>query len=452
MPDSTLVIGGGLLTRHVITLSPDSRTPSGFANNWRLYGTLPFSHIEGAVQVLANGEIILAGGHRPGFREQEMVEMYRLARHGTADFASFGLNMDTPALAVQGKRAFMAGGQFSSRTASNIAEIIELATGKVTQIEPVPFAIPVGDAIQLDDDRVLVKGSSGERGSADSGVPSGALAIYSFSTGRWSKVLDVPELALSRLIGVRHNKALFFAPDASMHIVSLADYQIKRLPNVMRKWQDGTVRWLADGRIVVAGGRVSDGSWRYMMGPSLTQRYRIFQPTVTDLSSTKGEWIQSKSSQGLGISAVIDAAGRVITLGYASTDSFSPPMLEMSNPQGKTWQTLPLPDRLTKKAGDKMLCGYSPENCSILLVPDPRDTTRELLFLRTGLNLNNWTTMNLWWFDFVAKRWHPVLEIRGGLEVREVPHDLPAPFSGPDGRMRSLGWHLQTPILWVERP
>lgn len=455
MPDSTIVIGGRLLSRHVVTLSPDSRTPSGFANSWRLYGTLPSDQIKGAVQVLANGEIILAGGHRPGFRERGMVEMHRLARQGTADFASFGLNMSTPAIAAQGKRVFMAGGQFASKSASNIAEIIELATGKVIQTEPVPFAIPIGDVIQLDDDRVLVKASPGNVWrSADAAARSGALALYSFSTGRWSKVLDTLELANSRLVGVRHNKALFFAPDASMHVVSLVDYQIKRLPNVMHKWQDGTVRWLADGRIVVAGGRVSDGSWRYMMGPSLTQRYKIFQPTIADLSSTQGEWIQSRSSQGLGISAVIDATGRVITLGYASTDSFSPPVLEMSDPQGKSWQTLPLPDRLTKKAGDKMLCGYSASECSLLLVPDPRDTTRELLFLRTGLTPGGVSreTVNVWWFDFIAKRWQSVLEIRNVFEEREVPHDLPAPFSGSDGRMRSLGWHLQTPILWMERP
>lgn len=492
--DGALMLGGHLET-HLMTLSIDRRSATGYAASWKQMGVLPQRRIGGVVQVLSNGDVGVAGGVHPRVDAGCCWATPGVDRISSSDdpaYRSFGLDMTSPAVARRGQRVFVAlGWQFTSTSTgqmrySSAAELIDLATGKVTQLPQVPFASGAGDALWLDEDRVLLKGhtarsfSGGQDPASYMPQSSGGLAIYSVARGSWTK-LDVPVLQDSRVAGARDGRLLFVSPDVVLRRMTTADMKVTELSGAAtRERRGGSVRWLADGRFVLAGGYAhsdlislaDDGCKESSPALECRERFVGYGALVPaqqhDVFRDKdlSQWSLSSPGTSVGTEAVIEADGSVTRVGMVDApdgvNAAGQPLkrvrvlIERSDPGGGNWRALPLPAELAEPTPQLSGPCQNPVDCRLMLAPDPRNPARELLFLGAGDfagdRLANSTAMvRVWWFDAAANRWHLMLEA-DPRSARTSPQDLAAPLSDAATRMRSLGWHLPTPVLWTERP
>ncbi len=53
------------------------------------------------------------------------------------------------------------------------------------------------------------------------------------------------------------------------------------------------------------------------------------------------------------------------------------------------------------------------------------------------------------WFDEAVHQWRLVLQVKGHV-ARHAVVDLPKALFPSPGRLRSIGWHLEQPVLWVD--
>lgn len=179
LPDGSLVVGGGM-HRHVLLLRATGKT---FARYWTVAGSLPGQRINGIVQALSNQEVVVSGGVGPVRKDggcckyQALGDRINWAGDGSYSSSSISLARRGAAVAHREGVSFAAGGwesfSLSSQTtqASSFAELINHQTGQVTTLPPLPKPMPVGQAIWLDAERVLVKsvaqGKTDPRGHAE---------------------------------------------------------------------------------------------------------------------------------------------------------------------------------------------------------------------------------------------------------------------------------------------
>lgn len=512
MPDGTAVLGGHL-ERHILALRPDASSPTGYATRWEIADRLARQRISGVLQAISNTEVVVAGGVHvdssdrccSGTPGADRVMLPRAA--GTQDnFGSFGLPLQDAAVARRGRWVFVASGRIFSSTGfgqmrySSLAEMIDLSTGTVKQLPPLPFVSGGAQALWLDDERVLVKGMvpvnrtkfTWHSLDADLAPSSGATAIYDLRKQRWSTPLAIDVLNDTQLIGASGDDAWFANPSGHPYRLSLSDGKAESANGATTRHINQAVRRLADGRIVFSGGTqlrlqtisaiddacmdqddVQDCPERLVgWGPEQqTSRYETYTP-----QSGLARVVWSLSVPGLESTLVdekhptpdevrytaIDHQGRVIRLVATADAKF---MLERSSPDGQSWKELPLPPGHT--------CDKS---CKPLLISDPRQPSQELLFLREGNLENDWsidtdgvTSINkrkratrtepvkpaeppsvfrVWWFDEVSSHWYPVLQASLD-DLRRKVLALAPPLSSPISVVQSLGWHLQEPVIWI---
>jgi len=500
--DGSLVLGGGL-DPELMVLARDNKSHSGFAGTWKRVGYLSVPRIGGVVQALPGNRVVIAGGvHNPnGFgsccQRTAGVDRVSLA-DSPAAFGPSGLTLNGPGVALRGQRLFVVGGRRFATTDSgqmrygSQSEVIDLKTGISTQLDAVPVVSGAMDAVWLDDDRVLVKGrlASSDRGfdeNLSSYMPegSGAMAIYRFSTRRWTRV-DGPDLGSSQLLGAHDGVVLFLHTTGGLQTWRVGDAKPAPGPNTVGG-SVGAVRMLPDGRIVLASNMAPsdivsllddacDGpsptcKERFVgLGPMSPARlYEVVKLGDPDFYlAVRSELAPDSGS----VNNAIDMEGRVIRLsGMAKLDASSGSRMANSAPGwsierthsvgGDAWELLPLPNewRQETKPGEKD-CGSAsdggPGRCQLLALANPRDPTGKsaLLFLRSTTANRDWPqgdigTTTVWWFNEPKRVWQLVLQVNG-LPARYAPFDLPQSLFPGAGRLRSMGWHLDQPVLWVD--
>lgn len=507
------LIAGGSNERQVMLLPADKTRATGYAANWRVVGAMEEPHIGGVLQALDNDTVAVAGGVHVSYATEtygcchRTVAIDRIALHApAAPFHPVSLTLHGAAMARRGNRVFLAAGRafemtgFGQMRYSRVAELLHLPQGQVEQLPPLPFAAGAADAVWLDDDRVLIKGrlAAGDRTFApgeglSSYLPegSGDAAIYDVTARTWRHLPIPATAARSRLVGVRDGQAfLLTMPDSRLLALDLASGKLTPRGRAMSLHsQDATTRWLDDGHLVVAGGTSQnalvslpgpctdgpDGSRvcaEHFVGfgavvPSL--RFETYATATTGNEITAG-WQRSTPSHGGGYSAVVMADGGVVKLGWAlsaedqanqanlSAMPASHPVIERSDPSGQHWQTLPLPDDIGLDVPHNWpgCTDAEPRQCRLLLAPDPRQAGRELLFLRAGDVAHdgarpNTLYLRVWWFNPATAKWQVVIDATH-VAASAAPMNLPAPLSTAHATLRSTGWQLDTPILWLDRP
>ena len=501
--DGSLVLGGGL-EPELLTLARDTRSASGFAATWRRLGFLPTPRTGGVVQALAGVQLVVAGGlHNPaGFGGccDRTAGVDRLSlRDALAAFGPGGLTFNGPGVARRGMRLFVAGGRRFVTTDSGQmrygaqAEIVDLKTGLITQLDAVPVVAGALDAVWLDDDRVLVKGrlaqsDRGFDGSLSSYMPEGSagMALLSVSTGRWTRV-DKPDLGASRLFGVRDGQALLLQPTGGLLTWRPGDTEARSGPDTVGGGV-GEARLLPDGRLVLAANLAPSDIVSVLdpacdAAPGCRERFVGLGPQtsarlieVVKLGDPAFHIARRRelSDDLLTVHNAIDTAGRVTRLswtprpndGQATKDRPAPGWhVERTRDVGGTaWEALPLPEawlKVTDRDGPgEKACATAGGNergvCQVLALDDPRDASgqRSLLFLRsTVANRDSSDSVigdtTVWWFDEAARKWQLVFETTG-LAARHAVYDLPKALFPGTGRLRSIGWHLEQPVLWVD--
>ncbi|RTL47193.1 MAG: hypothetical protein EKK53_00165 [Burkholderiales bacterium] len=501
--DGSLVLGGGL-EPELLMLPRDARGPHGFATSWQRLGFLPRPRIGGVVQPLPGGRLVVVGGvHNPGgFGDccERTTGVDRLSVRDTpAAFGPSGLTMNGPGVARRGMRLFVAGGRRFVTTDSgqmrfgSQAEIIDLRTGQRTQLDAVPVVAGALDAFWLDDDRVLVKGrlardDRGFDGNLASYMPdgSGAMALLRVSTGRWTRI-DRPDLAASRLFGVRDGQALLLQASGGLLTWRPGDAEARPGPATVGGGV-GAQRVMPDGRVVLAANLAPSDIVSVLdpacdAAPDCRERFVGVGPQgparlteVVKLGDPGFHLARRRESPDtlVNVDHAIDAAGRIVRLSWAPSPSSGSPAADSPVPgwhvqrardvTGAAWDTLPLPAEWLKgddrDAPGEKACGRASGGdrglCQVLALDDPRDASgqRSLLFLRrTEANLDRSDaavgSTTVWWFDEAARRWLRVVEA-SGLGTRHAVFDLPATAFPGKGRLRSIGWHLEQPVLWVD--
>ena len=483
-PNGSLIVGAHLEPQ-VMVLPRDAKFLTGYASSWQVYGRMPLRRISGVVQALSDQEVVVAGG------VDNQSGSFGGCCYATAgfDLVTISQNESTESLAMsfigagvakRGEWVFAAcGRRFGFTSAGQMrysayAELINLSTGKVRQLPNVPFASGAAHAFWLDDDRVLLKGvkESNSRGfdlneNLSSYLPpsSGAMAIFNVKDKRWSEPIAMPELERAQLIAVENNKALLLSDAQQVLRLDLSTHKLERVQQIQRGRQGGIARLLSKDQLVLAGGEVQsetvsvfDPECEVTSGKDCPERFAGFGPyaplaLVETLSIGDGKRKTDSTLSATGprnlISSVITAQGRVIVLTYHSENGQA--SVERSSVSGKSWDKLPLPSGLLQKQGDGC------ESCTLILAPDPRNLSKDLIFFRKGAIATDYLdselekqSMHVWWWNEADQSWRSVLQSTG-LNARTSPLALGAPLSPKNGkRMMSMGWHLREPALWIE--
>lgn len=516
LPDGTIVLGGHL-EQHLLALHPDTHTVNGYAGAWKVVGPTQRMRISGTLQALSNNEVVIAGGvHHLDFggccygtpgAERVSLTAVQGEQQG---FRSFGMPLQGVGVAQRNGKLLIASGRNFSFTDSGqlrystLVELLDLRTGLVQQLPPLPFVTGAAQVAWLDDDRILVQGtfvSISKRGftfgqSLLSHVPasSGALAVYRLSQTQWSKPFETRALEDSLLLDARGDDALFLGSNAEIWRLHIPDLAVDTLASAPTMQLGVIGRRLADGRIVIADGsmrrtRISlideacedatDNPQRDCpehftdWGPMLPAlRYQWYTPAG---NNSAAQWQLSEASPDGGsattevLQTLIDNHGRVLRFvrpaDSESKKSVADWWLMRSSEDGQSWQRLPLPQGLTTLSDNhaQVVCA---QGCRLQLATDPRHPERELLFLREGvqesdylaekLNRDNYhkeldsgfAPSHVWWLDESASppQWRDVLQADADA-MRRQPLSLGGPLAG----MRSLGWHLPQPVLWMDK-
>lgn len=508
MPDGTLVLGGHL-DRQLLVLRSSATAP-GHAAFWEVVGPTRRQRISGLLQAISDTEVVIAGGVSPisgsccgGVPAGERVRV----APGHRPMPGVALGSNGAGTARQGHRVFVAGGTFFSTTSmaqerySRVAEMLDLDTGEVQPLPPVPFISGRLQAAWLDADRVLVKGRVDVDGRGISSLSlfpeAGAFAVYDTRSARWGAVTVLPELNETHLLAAGGDEAYFMASNSTVHRLVLSTLKLAPLPSPSVLQLGAVARRLADGRTVLAGGDMQERlisqvdeaceaktddpgrdcpeamvGWGSLF-PAL--RFQWFTPS-DGANAARWQWSASAPSPwpnaGRALQTHIDADGRVWRLALPPEQNADVPvvadavplLLQRSDAAGTAWQTLPLPPSLstTDKLGRSTACD---RGCRLMSAPDPHRPDREWLFLREGRleadgsrylvsedeDLNEPASpaeaLRVWWWDESSATWHEVLRAPAGA-LRKQVLEWTAPSSGPTARVRSLGWHLAIPLLW----
>lgn len=484
-PNGSLVVGGHL-EPNVMLLSRDTRTPTGYANSWRVHGHMPRSRISGVVQALSNQEVVVAGGV-DDIKELSPSCCYATAGYDrvnlteTVSSESLAMRFTGPGVAQRGHMLFVASGRrFISTSSGQLhysahAELIDLATGKVRQLPNVPFTSGAAQAFWLDKDRVLLKGVKESVGggfdlgqSRSSYIPpsSDAMAIFNVKENRWSEPLALPELEQAQLIAAMENEAWLLStaqiPTQVLRL-ELDTRKVEVVGQVERTRRYGMARLLPNGKLVLAGGEVQghtvsvlDPACKATEGHDCPERFTGFGG-FAQLAVIETLWLGKGVSSILSapnsdhvVSTVITAEGRAIVLSRdpPETNPTGPISIFRSSLDGRSWEAIPLPSDLNDQRCD---------SCVLMSAANPQRPSEDLIFFSRRGSIDyiddefEAQARLVWWWHEAEKKWHKVLSSN----IKPNPLNaraLGGPLSSLYGkRMLSTGWHLRAPVLWMEQ-
>lgn len=239
--------------------------------------------------------------------------------------------------------------------------MLDLRTGELSTLPPLPFLSARAGVAWLDDKRAVVLAERLGDGLR------GGLAVLDTATRRW-QVLDAKPLGTYvmsdgvhgrvSLIGHDGKRAWIVGDEANVQWLDSATLQLSPGPRLQRQRNGFTGRVLADGHVVVAGGEVegdlvatrpancADCAVSYVgWGTQLpSRRHEVYDPAAQ-------AWRSSSPSRAAGGPAAILSDGRVVKAGLLVSPE--PPagqartpdrvLLEVSSADGQSWRSLPLP-------------------------------------------------------------------------------------------------------------
>jgi hypothetical protein len=491
-PDGAIAAGGHL-ERSVQVLRRDRAAASGYAHSWQVAGDMPRQRISGVVQWLAANDIGVAGGvNGIGGCCGATPDTDRVSL-APQPWRSVGLAFEQPAVAMRGARAFVAGGFVESSTGfsqlrfSRVVELLDLATGQVRQLRSLPFDMIAGDAQWLDERRVLLKTRTGDAGAAWSATnyhpTRGAsanvaqLGIYDVTDGSWTLLArdspTTPGFDAARLLAVDASLAVMQAASGQTLTFAFGGKTVRQISSAPTR-SGGMARWLGDGRLLLAGGEspsdlvseISDceqagaadcpETFISYGGLQAARHHEVARVTRQGNELAVGTWNAGPSGFTAGGSAAIMADGRIWKVSREIIpEAFNaagrlqpyPVVIETSDANGANWRIVEAPRDLGANT-----CGQ--DACRFVVVADPRDAPRELLFLIVGNapadpDGDAHSTIGIWWRDFEAGSWVKVLAATAA-QARTQPLPLPPPLSSPNQVLQSLGWQLDRPLLWLQ--
>jgi hypothetical protein len=517
LPDGTIVLGG-YLEQNLMALHPDKSGNNGYANSWQVFGPTQRMRISGVLQAISNKEVVIAGGvHHLDFGGccfgtpgAERVALHDVKFPSADSQTSFGLPLQGVGTAQRNGKLFIASGHIFSFTStgqmrySTLVELLDIRSGEVQQLPSLPFVTGSAQVAWLDDDRVLVKGeaadsnngfSAGSNLSSYMPPSSDALAIFSIKDHSWTKPAALEQLKDTTLLAASNDEAIFISSNASIFHLRLSTLQVKPVTSSPLSHTSVTARQLADGRIVVAGGnmqqtRISlideacematdnperDCAEQFTGWGALVPavRYQWFTPSA---EGKKGIWEMSEPATTLPsamensnsdvLQTIVDAEGRALRFTRPSDTSNGTGvekwLLERSSADGKSWQKLSLPEGIVtiNNNHESVVCA---QGCRLQLIADPRQTSKELLFLREGNFEDDYASgrfdrdkyhndadknepaLHVWWLDETGSdpQWKKVLQADG-----DAMRKKPLPLTGSLSGIQSMGWHLAQPVLW----
>ena len=480
-PDGSLVVGAHL-EPHVMVLRSDKTSETGFSSSWLVYGQFPQARTGGVVQAISSTEVVVAGGvnNREGefggccFATAGFDRISIDAHQGNATRALAYVGVGVArnghrVLAAAGRRfGFTSTGQMRY---SAYAELIDLRTGKVRQLPNMPLVTGGAKALWLDDDRVIVKGvqASNDRGftgneNLSSYMPksSGSLAVFNLKLDQWTDEFPIESLAGSTLLDARGDEAWLFSSNGKLQRLNLKNRQVQEVAQLALGRTDAVARLITPNTLIAVGGatpseRISEIDEKCASEPRshCPDRYIGFGPSVPTTSfealsfdeltnSSKTLLSQTVSNIAKTVTAAIARDGTVYLL---ASDQNNEVLRFVQNIRGSTrWRSMPAP------SGGK-LCK---SDCALIIAPNPRDAAKELLFLRQGAIDMMWNDdkvahehVNVWLWDEIQRQWRHVLK-SDGMKARAVPQPLAEEVPGRiGGKVMSMGWHLDVPILWI---
>lgn len=437
LPDGSLLVAGGMHPHVLLLRARDGR----YARGWQAAASLSKPRMGGLVQALSNQALVVSRGAQP-------TEDNRCCRHATGTerlawrgdgeqrASSVGLARHDAAVAQRADRVFVAGGwesfhlSFGAIQASAVAELVDPRTGTVQALPSLPHPMFSGQAAWLDDDRIAVKAiaQGAPHGPSFRGMDGrslefdsrGFLAMLDLRRDTWT-TLDDDQLAQAELAGVLQGDLVLIHPDGAAWRVDPASRQVRSLPPAIFARRGGTLRVLADGRVVVAGGQAQSEAIQavdadcqgaackersYGTGPlTPARRYEVLRD---------GQWEASAPSRAGSTSAIVRRDGRVMALGWIEPPAKSRApeagrwLIEESNGPGSPWRVLPVPQGVSPAAGaPDTSCGQAASEglCRLLLVEHPAVASGAVLLLRAG---TDGALQDVWAWGDDASRWQAV--------------------------------------------
>jgi hypothetical protein len=438
LPDGSLLVAGGMHPHVLLLRGRQGRHAQG----WQVAVSLSKPRMGGIVQALGDQELVVSRGAQPtedGRCCRYATGTERVAWRGDGEqrTSSVGVARRDAALAQRAGRVFVAGGwesfhfSFGAIQASAVAELMDIGAGTVQALPPLPHPMFTGKAEWLDDDHIVVKATArsalyeqpfyGMDGRSLEFDSRGFLTVLDLKRNTWTTLED-DRLARAELAGVVRGSAVLIHPDGAAWLVHPTNWQLRDLPPAIFARRGGTLRVLADGRIVVAGGEAQSDSIQavdadcqggackerpYGTGPlTPARRFEVLR---------EGQWEASALSRAGSTSAIVRADGRVMALGWiepratTKTPQLGRWLIEESNLSGSQWHVLPLPEGLSSTEGAPgSSCGRSaPEAvCRLLLVEHPAMASGAVFLLRAG---TNGALQDVWHWGGDASGWGPVV-------------------------------------------
>lgn len=343
------------------------------------------------------------------------IEPLDLARSG--DRQPLWPEAQDGAIAVRDGGLVALGGQFlhyhqgsEQHVASRHVERMTLASGRVDSLPPLPVSSQAAEACWLDDTRLLVHVAGVENG------PRHWLAVLDSRNGGWRE-LALPELQPRsvdaerdglRLLGCAGGEGWLLEVAGRLWRLDVDRPALVPLAPPQRKRQRPVARVLADGRVLVAGGREEEDlvAARIAGCAECPERYIGFGEFAPSrhyewFDPARQEWTTSAAAAGAGVHAAILGDGRVALLGLSDhredNGHDAPLRLQLSDAAGRQWRELPLaaalPPLHAEDAGD---FDYALKRVTLLAVANEQPGLGRALFLGVGEGQVDW-----WWLPDV---------------------------------------------------
>ena len=271
--DGRVLAAGGVTTGPRATESAELYHPA--TGTWSPAAPMLVARSRHIAVVLANGTVLVAGGRTP-LGTTATAELYDPLADVWTPTGSMSVARDNfTATQLADGRVLVAGGvggDGSGTVVEKSADLYDPATGTWTQTGKMAKHRFNHSAVRLDDGRVLVTGGAGPGGDC---IYTGASEIYSPETGDWKTtdpmatprgigalqlLTDGTVLAAGGLTQPASCKPPAFAATASAELYDAGEGRWRpTAPLAVDRRAFGEAQ-LADGDVLLAGGRDSDGA------------------------------------------------------------------------------------------------------------------------------------------------------------------------------------------------
>mgnify|MGYP003591311517 CR=1 FL=1 len=280
---------------------------------------------------------------------------------------------------------------------------------------------------------------------------------------KWSTPIVSTEITSKELVALENTNSIFLESEGLMFRYSLLKNQLELVFPISRI--GAQTRLLPSGQLVRYGGLVNENmistidleceDSQKKKCPEIFVGYGSLVPFTTVDTGTfnkeKNIWetiVSNKIQFKDAISSVVTQDGKIVVLELESSNKQGL-NIRQSSIANLSWDKLPLPSGITYNENLKF---------RLLSTTDPRDSTKDILFLLEGwIDANgndiqiDQVPVKIWSWSDTGKKWSLTMET-DGKTARSVPKPLGPELSSTKGKkMIGVGWHTKEPTLWLEQ-